>query len=258
MDSFMHYDFYIARIVLAMLVASSPQPVHHANRPSHGVVFMLPGCINTYTFDDGTVIPVKEGDILYLPKHSTYHVAPGQPNTGCYAINFDTAEEITFPPFAVKTKNKTNFLDHFKKAERAWRTKHPGYAVACTIELLSIIRDMQLEYRTDYIDKKKLEILSTALTYMHENYTNELLIITDLSAMCGISSAYFRKLFRQAYGISPVRYVNQMKIARAKELLSSGMYTVTQAAEMSGYTDMSHFSREFKKATGTAPSALLP
>ncbi|MBQ8232699.1 MAG: helix-turn-helix domain-containing protein [Lachnospiraceae bacterium] len=53
------------------------------------------------------------------------------------------------------------------------------------------------------------------------------------------------------------KYINNLKISRAKELLSSGMYTVTQAAEMSGYTDVSHFSREFKKATGAAPSMMM-
>ena len=54
-------------------------------------------------------------------------------------------------------------------------------------------------------------------------------------------------------GVSPLAYINSLKITRAKELLLSGMYTVTEVAFMSGYSDISHFSREFKKSTGVSP-----
>jgi AraC-like DNA-binding protein len=72
--------------------------------------------------------------------------------------------------------------------------------------------------------------------------------------MCGISEDYFRKIFKNTFEISPRKYINDMKISYAKELITSGMYTVTEAAELSGYTDMSYFSREFKKAFGICPA----
>ena len=46
---------------------------------------------------------------------------------------------------------------------------------------------------------------------------------------------------------------NDLKISHAKELLASGMYSVTEAALQSGYADLSHFSREFKKTVGISP-----
>ena len=71
--------------------------------------------------------------------------------------------------------------------------------------------------------------------------------------MCGITPEYFRKIFKTYYGVSPIKYINTLKITHAKELLASGMYSVTEAALQSGYTDMSYFSREFKKATEKSP-----
>lgn len=64
-------------------------------------------------------------------------------------------------------------------------------------------------------------------------------------------------LFGSFFGVSPIKYINALKLARAEELLSSQMYSVTEAAQMSGYTDMSHFSREFKKHTGMSPTEVM-
>jgi len=260
MKNFMNYDFYITKIILAILVLPGNSQRFHPNRPSHGLVFMLEGGNTVYEFDDGTSITVRAGEMIYLPKRSTYTtnaVDAVSTFTGCYAINFDLSEDTDFPPFLFIPKNKTAFLDPFKKAEKLWKTKKRGYIVKCMIELLHIIDAMQTEYMANYIDKQKLNVLAPALTYIHNNYATELLNISELSALCNIGPAYFRKLFKQAYGISPIKYINNLKIMHAKELISSGMYTITQAAELSGYTDMSHFSREFKKATGSAPSNFM-
>ena len=112
---------------------------------------------------------------------------------------------------------------------------------------------MQQEYFLNYVSKSKKDIIMPALKHIHENYTSEPLRIAALSQLCSITPEYFRSIFKSIYGISPKSYINNLKISRAKELLSSGMYSVTESAILSGYTDMSHFSREFKKATGVSP-----
>lgn len=71
--------------------------------------------------------------------------------------------------------------------------------------------------------------------------------------MCKITPEYFRKIFVQIYGTSPVKYISNLKLNRAKELLSSGIYTITDAAYNSGFNDSSYFSREFKKIQVSLP-----
>lgn len=51
----------------------------------------------------------------------------------------------------------------------------------------------------------------------------------------------------------PIKYINNLKMTRAKELLSSGMYTVSEVCFLSGYKDESYFSREFKKHFNLSP-----
>lgn len=65
---------------------------------------------------------------------------------------------------------------------------------------------------------------------------------------------YFRKLFTEVMGISPIAYINDIKIKKAKEMLKSDYGSITDIAHSLGYLDIYDFSRAFKKHTGIPPS----
>ena len=255
MNNFMNYDFNVAKILLACYVGKGMGMRKHTDRQGHGLAFHLSG-IKVYEFDDGRKITVGANELIYLPKHSTYEVTSRELGD-CYAINFDISEEISLAPFAVKIKNQAFVLDHFKTSKKAWEQKLNGYNLKCKADMYNIIYTMQKEYFTEYLSKRKLEIIKPAVEYIHSEYTHRLLSVDELSDMCGITPEYFRKIFKINYGISPIQYINNLKISHAKELLRSGMYSVSEAAFQSGYADLSHFSREFKKAVGTSPKTFL-
>ena len=72
-----------------------------------------------------------------------------------------------------------------------------------------------------------------------------------------MSEVYFRKLFKKEYGISPQKYIIQLRIQNAVGLISTGYYSLKEIAYMSGYNDCKYFSVEFKKAMGVSPSEYL-
>ena len=74
-----------------------------------------------------------------------------------------------------------------------------------------------------------------------------------LAELCGMSEVSFRKIFTNAMGITPLKYINHLKIASAKELLLSKSCTISKVAELSGFHCDSYFSREFKKHTSMSP-----
>lgn len=247
----MNYDFNIEKIMLACYVGKGTGMTIHKNRAGHGLAFHTSG-VKIYIFDDGAKITVKPNEIIYLPKHSSYEVF-AETEGDCYAVNFDISEEKSFVPFVIKIKNEVSVLKHFKTSRCIWDQKRRGYAMICKAELYQIIYSMQQEYFSEYLPNNKLEIIKPGIEYIHREYTKQHISIEDLSDMCGITPEYFRKIFKTYYGTSPVKYINDLKICHAKELLASGMYSVTDAALQSGYADMSFFSREFKKNTGVTP-----
>ena len=86
------------------------------------------------------------------------------------------------------------------------------------------------------------------------NYDKEKISIEYLSSLCAISTVHFRNTFIKLFARSPVKYINDLKMTRAKELLDSQFYTVSEVCFLSGYNNESYFSREFKKHLGISPS----
>jgi AraC-like DNA-binding protein len=70
----------------------------------------------------------------------------------------------------------------------------------------------------------------------------------------GLSRDHLRRLFAQATGATPRRYLVDLRIAYARNLLAYGA-SVTEAAEAVGFADPYYFSRAFLRATGRRPSA---
>lgn len=255
MKNFMEYNFNINKIVVSCYVPEGLGSRIHKNRPSHGLAFFISGD-KTFHFDNNLSLDVKKNEMIYLPKGSNYEVVSNEPGE-CYAINFDFDEDIVFNPFVVPVKNHSKMLDFYHDATNVWELKTNGYDLKCKAELYNVIYLLVSEYHADYVPTDKYKIIKPAVEFIHNNYLTDTPTIEQLSEMCGITPEYFRKIFKNFHGTSPLKYINNLKIIRAKELIESQMCTITEAALQSGYTDMSHFSREFKKATGVCPSKYI-
>jgi AraC-like DNA-binding protein len=89
--------------------------------------------------------------------------------------------------------------------------------------------------------------------YLDAN-TQRNVALEDLSALCGLSAYHLIRVFRQAWGLSPHAYFEQVRIHRARRLLKEGAPIADVAADL-GFTDQSHLTRHFKKLTGITPGA---
>ncbi len=78
--------------------------------------------------------------------------------------------------------------------------------------------------------------------------------VKEIAASLGISTGYFRDKFRMAYGITPMQYLSQHKIRKAKELLANRSEKICDVAIKVGIPDRNVFRSTFRKFVGATPS----
>lgn len=80
--------------------------------------------------------------------------------------------------------------------------------------------------------------------------------VSDLAERLHVSPTHFRRLFRAHTGLSPAQFRMARRIARAKEMLSAGL-PMKVAAERTGFGDVFHFMRAFKRVVGITPGRFV-
>lgn len=79
----------------------------------------------------------------------------------------------------------------------------------------------------------------------------------SLAALCKhfhYSENYVIRIFKRAYGVTPVSYLNNLRLSRATELLEQTSRPVSEIATAVGYGDYAYFFRLFVKKTGVSPT----
>ena len=87
--------------------------------------------------------------------------------------------------------------------------------------------------------------------YLEEHY-GETISLDALARVAGLSKCYLLRSFTRQKGISPYRYLETVRVDRAKGLLEQGVRPVDVALR-TGFSDQSHFTNFFKNLIGLTP-----
>ena len=135
-----------------------------------------------------------------------------------------------------------------------WRKKETGYQYLCSSVLYKILAECYIQsFKPTPKDSK----IQASVDYLTENYKKSDLSIKEIADRSFMSEVYFRKLFKEEYGVSPQKYIIDLRIQHAVGLISTGYYSLKEIAYLSGYNDYKYFSVEFKKSVGVSPSEYL-
>ncbi len=96
-------------------------------------------------------------------------------------------------------------------------------------------------------------VVDIAKEYIKNNYSKAL-SLDEVSYYVNISPYYFSKIFKEGTGENFIEYLTNIRIEKAKELLSNSDYSMKEICVMVGYSDPNYFSRSFKKNVGVTPT----
>ncbi|MDD4838378.1 MAG: AraC family transcriptional regulator [Synergistaceae bacterium] len=226
---------------------------------------------------------IESGERCLSCKNRKYTVEPGdlllfnpRDNHTCEQINGRTLDYrcINVPP---ETMSKAAF-------EITGKEYLPYFSPAVIFhsELASLLRELHMIIMEEEKDFRKEEIFFFLLeqlieefseegieqsgpeenretkiicNYLEKNYMKNI-TLDELSGLTGLSKYYLLRSFTKQKGISPYRYLETIRIDRAKKLLEQGVLPI-EAALQTGFADQSHFSNFFKKFIGLTPKQYM-
>lgn len=96
--------------------------------------------------------------------------------------------------------------------------------------------------------------LAPVFRYLIEHF-GEPLSLSDLASLAGFSRTHFCAVFRRATGLTPIQYLQQLRLQHAKELLINTDTSIARIAATVGMGDPCYFTRVFTHAEGLSPTA---
>jgi AraC family transcriptional regulator len=95
--------------------------------------------------------------------------------------------------------------------------------------------------------------LRDVIEYLHER-AGEAISLPDLAGVAGLSPYHFARSFKASVGVTPHRYLSEIRLARARLLLATTTRSVTSIALSLGFDTPSHFATAFRTGVGMTPS----
>ncbi len=211
------------------------------NRNSYGLSFCMSGQI-TYTHNGKRYVSDSEHAVI-LPQGQSYTLYGDKqglfPLINFTCLNFSCDTIIILP-----IHDREFFIRNFEQIKSMF------FFEEYKAKIMSIFYDMI----NRLINSTIYNTIFPALKYIEKNYQNPKLTNCNLARECKISEVYFRKLFANQFKTTPKQYVIDLRIQKAKQLLSEGILKINVIAEQCGFSNPYHFCRIFKEKSGLTPS----
>lgn len=142
-------------------------------------------------------------------------------------------------------------VDIMRNMEEFYLEEVTGVLAALLVEVARYNR-LDDEEEPDQDNGKITMLISRSLDYVADNYMNDIKV-EDLAKYTHISETHFRRVFSAYMKMSPLEYINTIRIQTACELLKTTDKPVSDIVHQCGFTTNSTFNRNFKQIMGMSP-----
>lgn len=248
-----------ARVPLVFAEAEFGGVLHTEPRPLLELVLVVRG---TFMLDVGTRHePLQAGDVAWINAHHGNH-ADLADNDAVYAcLSLDVSGEP-----ALRAWGRRPLL-------RIFRGPSPTWSREAFREVVRWHRAPDSELRTAMLRAGLIRIighladrepddfgaslearLARALALLDARSDDPELTIEDVAREAGVSLSTLRRIFAEGLGVTPMAYLQTLRLNRARDLLAKTTLGVKEVAARVGYADALYFSKAFRRAHGRTPS----
>ena len=212
-------------------------------------------------------VSFQEGDLMLIPSHVSHKFEAGK--KGCTLMQLEFLPDIFWQVNSLQPlsagQEDTSFaspLRSLSEQKRLLRSiinelqqQEEGYEY---LVVLSYVELMVLIYR--YVSRHAFppdmnSILQEAVMYLRQHYSADV-AMADVAAHTGVSERYLRKLFAREFHLSPLGYLQRIRIDKAVELLKNTELSVKEVAYLCGYHSPQYFAHVFKQYSGIRPQEI--
>ncbi len=258
-----------ALLHLAMAGISLPNPLYlicHSEStdtlwPYYNFEYVISG--KGYIKTKHKTYVVQAGDLFFLNKNRnhTYYSDKNEPYekmfisiNGSYVDSLIQLHNITNSVVISKTNVRPVFEKIFSISEQYLGHNFPPEIyteISCAIlTLIQAVSPLDFTLNTEKLTLHPAEVLKN---YIDDNIY-EKLQLKDLCAFMNLSEMHLQRIFKEAYGITIVRYIREQKLIVAKHLLSTTFLKISEISDKLSYDNPKCFATLFKKHFGISPS----
>ncbi|WP_105619863.1 helix-turn-helix domain-containing protein [Vallitalea okinawensis] len=215
---------------------------------------------------DGEELYPKKNSLLFIPAHTkqTFNII-SQENLDHYYCHFSSLIsghenlrliDVIEIPYCLELDEEKNTIQQlFIKMIACNNYKNISNIVkskALLYEIMQYYLDKctSITFKTPSHSANKLSIV---LDYI-ENNLNRHVTNNELADLIHLHPNYFVTIFKKSLGVSPKKYINDIRLRKAKDLLLSTELNISDITYQLGFKDIYYFSKKFKKDTGLSPS----
>lgn len=227
-----------------------------------------------YMFINEKFLHLNPGDLLWFNKYDLHQSFQGDKTNGIRSVLYFTEDYIknifgedankfinifngAFKVMSFDNIQHNKFLDLIYELEQAIQTNQELYAQFIFGQLILVLEDWTKKYKNILTKEADInptyERISNVLTYLNYHCL-EKITLDHVAKQFFVSPFYLSRTFKSCTGISFVKYVNHLKIEKAKQFLKQEK-SVTQVSLKIGFENITHFERVFKSITGYSPKA---
>ncbi len=242
-------DFNIDSIISRCQSWSSEERFNYLETPrrSHGL-FLLTDYPADYELPGGKRFQASPGDVMLLPRGAHYAISfpvPTGKEAHPFMVNFrltdPAGQEILLGDRVMRLCRDDGSLQPlFSAAAQLYISASPARLKGKVYELFGALFPVA-------------EADECCLAYISRHYTNRF-SIPKLAERCAMSETAYRKRFRALTGMSPVQYINRMKVDRACQMLLSGDMNPAAISEFLNFYSLPYFYKVFRDHMGCTPN----